>query len=311
MSGLVVRTCRHLIHYDCLNSYKIQNSANRAHTLLIEDFNLNEFSCPLCKHYSNTIIPPNKEVRNLVETSTLKSLPKDQKNEVLAMLLDFINIANEKHQEDRKKDILIVDIKDKKPQIVETITNLINHCVQLTDVKSLSWILSEAPKLRSILLLGRAMIAPENTKKLVDLNLPDINISECSIFKANIPSMIIQSVLCLYYRKVSEEKKLDFDKVSSLLKLGYALTLYQISAAIIYEKNGYRIEDQSTTLSIESIRQMVKSMDAKLTVAGQSIETESRFIEGSLSYLRKATAIIYLVSDSTHGKSIFNIYRAS
>lgn len=47
LSGLVVKTCRHMVHYDCLNNYKVQNVKSRARMMLIEDFNINEFACPL------------------------------------------------------------------------------------------------------------------------------------------------------------------------------------------------------------------------------------------------------------------------
>ena len=48
-------------------------------------------------------------------------------------------------------------------------------------------------------------------------------------------------------------------------------------------------------------------MDANLFVDGQPIDTQDRFIEGSLSYLRKSVAIIYIIC----GQSECKYYKTS
>ena len=90
--------------------------------------------------------------------------------------------------------------------------------------------------------------------------------------------------------------------ITKILKAGYALLLLQIAAKVIYEKNGFCVTDKESQLSFEALKNMVKEMNANLTLSGQPIETETRFIEGSLSYLRKATALMYIISDAGHGK---------
>lgn len=158
--GIVIQTCKHMIHYECLNSFKEQNIQNRARTLLIEDFNINEFSCPLCKSYCNAIIPPWKEIieicqtelqfndllsydsthdsskykmRNFFQMLTQRlfpdtSNPTKVKTSVLSMLLDLINIIRKVQcGDDTFHEILPVDLISKKENIAVSTISYINH----------------------------------------------------------------------------------------------------------------------------------------------------------------------------------------
>lgn len=127
-AGVVIQTCRHMIHYECLNSYKTQNFESRQRMLLIEDLSINEFSCPLCKHYSNTIIPPVKELERFVQSS-MSELDNDKiGSSFVNMLLDLINIIREKSvEESEKKDILLKDLVTQKLSVVEAITKFVTH----------------------------------------------------------------------------------------------------------------------------------------------------------------------------------------
>ena len=55
------------------------------------------------------------------------------KSSVLSMGLDFMNMII-KVQDGEQKDILPVDIENKKAVLMKAVINYINHSIQLTDV---------------------------------------------------------------------------------------------------------------------------------------------------------------------------------
>lgn len=157
--------------------------------------------------------------------------------------------------------------------------------------------MNEKPKIKSIIFVGEVLCAYQRDSMSAEINVPEINLNQIPFLQRNVATIVSQTLLHSFYQKVQQGEHLSFDTVSKLLKIGYAFILLQIAAKLIYEKNGYKIKDTITELSMENLENLIKNMDAKLTISGQPVETSTRFIEGSLSYLRKATAIVYLMSE--------------
>lgn len=141
-----------MMHYSCLSLYKSQNFENRSKLMLSDDLDINNFSCPLCKKYSNTLIPPVKEMENL-DAITFQGIKDQDKEQLLSnMLLDLFNIMSEKSvPKALHKEILIKDIPIKKADFIKKGVWFVNHCLQLTDVKGLSWTLKEKPKIKTFI----------------------------------------------------------------------------------------------------------------------------------------------------------------
>ena len=65
---------------------------------------------------------------------------------------------------------------------------------------------------------------------------------------------------------------------------------------MIYEKNGFNIKNPNTNLSFEDLVSVIKNQDVNLTVNGQSVDLQTRFMEGSLSFLRKIEAAVVIIT---------------
>lgn len=127
------------------------------------------------------------------------------------------------------------------------------------------------------------------------------DLSSSNFFELNIADVIIDYALLAYFNEAINNELMSMGELSNLLKIGYALLLLQISARVIYEKNEFYIKNRESELSIDNLTSMIKNMNAKLMISGQPIETSDRFVEGSLSYLRKVTALIYILCDRNQG----------
>ena len=157
-----------MIHFDCLSGFKLQNFQNRSMTLLIEDYDINDFPCPFCRHYSNTIIPPRREVENLIQEISSKSISFEKYDHLTRMMTDFTDILTERTKSDNKTNMYI------------------NHCIQLADIKGLSWTLLEKPKLKSALLIQNIVNAVEMSKEDAESDFKDLNLYSTPFFKTNI-----------------------------------------------------------------------------------------------------------------------------
>jgi hypothetical protein len=138
-----------------------------------------------------------------------------------------------------------------------------------------------------------------DNKNIVDKLKHDI--SSANILELNVVDVVIEYALLAYFDKAVNGETISIADLSNLLKIGYALLLLQIAARVIYEQNEFYIKDRDNELIIDRLISMVKNMDAKLMISGQPIETSTRFVEGSLSYLRKITALIYILSERDQG----------
>jgi hypothetical protein len=116
------------MHYNCLSLYKSQNFENRSNLMLSDDLDINNFSCPLCKKYSNTLIPPVKEMESL-DTQTFLTINELNSDQSLSnMLLDLFNIMCEKSMPKKfHKDVLITDIPFKQTEFLKKGVCLVNH----------------------------------------------------------------------------------------------------------------------------------------------------------------------------------------
>jgi hypothetical protein len=331
-SGWIMKSCNHMIHYDCLNEFKSQNMQNRARTLLIEDMGINEFTCPYCGQYSNTIVPPHKEMDILAEES-IHVLNKESmiSDDLINMMLDLINIYREREfviKEQEKvmetwkmidpiigdkfpktflkkvffdhefKSLLKKDLMTPNQEIPKSAAKILNHSIQLIDVRGLFWMLSEKEKIRSVLIISKLMTTYSLSFDKNEIILPKPKLSETDFFKMNVSSSITQAIIYDYFHQAVNEKAYKMKNLVKFIKMGYVFILLQIAARVIYEQNGYYISNWKTKLSIPVLEDMVKHQNADLTIAGLSIETSKRFIDGSLSYLRKAAGLVSLFSKS-------------
>lgn len=125
--------------------------------------------------------------------------------------------------------------------------------------------------------------------------------------------MIVDTLIKYYFQTTHENKNIEFEKVSKLMKISYAFVLLQISAKIKYEESGFMIKNKSDKINMESLLSLIKTMDATITVSGQLIDISKRFVEGSLSFLRKmiATVLIIMESKSIGKHLIFLIFLES
>ena len=218
------------------------------------------------------------------------------KSSVLSMGLDFMNMII-KVQDGKQEDILPVDLENKKAVLMKAVINYINHSIQLTDVKSLSWILSEKDKIRSLLIVFQMLWRNKQNEDAIDNSLffGEININK-PIHELNVSDIAIESLLRLYFLKILCGEVIEFDAISRLLKITFALVLLQISGRVIYEKNSFNIKNPNTNLSFEDLVSVIKNQDVNLTVNGQSVDLQTRFMEGSLSFLRKIVAAVIIIT---------------
>lgn len=253
-SGQILQTCQHMMHYECLNTFKMQNYQNRSRTLLIEDFEINEFSCPLCKSYSNTILPPFKELLNMnvkdlsfadymsheeskseskkdskfkkllqmmnaFRNSTSESSPKP-KSSVMSMCLDIVNTLREKSTEEEKyRDILPVDLPTNKLEIVNTVSNYIHHLVQLVDVKGLNWLTTQKSTISTLLLISHNLVTyqDQNIKSGDVIDFPEVDLYKTHFFDMNVSSAVISTLLNIYHYKIYYgEAELDLQPIFKL-----------------------------------------------------------------------------------------------
>lgn len=209
------------------------------------------------------------------------------------MYLDIANAVNNKRYNLNMKEeiILINDISKSSDIFLNISRQCINHCIQLTEVKGLSWILNENSKLRTFLKINETLL---NYEEVVECGNPIVLNDD--FLKNDFSEIITERLITIFFQKSLKGEGLNDETILNLIKAGYALVLLQIAAKVIYEKNGFKIEDRQNEMSYENLFKMVKNMNANLTVAGQPIETSTKFIEASLSYLRKAVAIVYVIS---------------
>lgn len=220
------------------------------------------------------------------------------------MALDFINIISKVQNGQQENDILPVDIQNKRGIILRTVINYINHSIQLTDVKSLSWILSEKDKIRSLLTVFQIlwMYKQDEDTKTISSYFTPINI-EKPIHELNVSNIAIESLLKLYFFKTLSGELIEFETISSLLKIAFSLVLLQIAARVIYEKNSFNIKNPNSYLKFEDLISVIKDQDVNLTVNGQSVDLYTRFIEGSLSFLRKVVASVVIITGTDEAES--------
>ena len=114
----------------------------------------------------------------------------------------------------------------------------------------------------------------------------------------NVSNIIVDTLIKLYYQKSHEGKEIEFNKISKLMKIWYAYILLQIAAKIKYEECGFLIKNRGDIVNMESLVNLIKNMDATITVSGQLIDISKRFVEGSLSFMRKMIAIVLIIMES-------------
>lgn len=127
-----------------------------------------------------------------------------------------------------------------------------------------------------------------------------------NLLTENIGGLIPDILLRMHYNETMKGKQLDPLIMSSLLKCGYALVLLQIAAKLIYEGHEFKIKNPQSAIKFEDLVDVVKNKNVNLSVDGQSIDIEARFVEGSLSYLRKIVATVILITgieESGSGKT--------
>ena len=96
LTGTVIKTWKHMIHYDWLISYKENTWKNRMRKMLIEDFDIDEYPWPLCKSYWNSLIPPQKELIELIKGESIEIFDNGNKNLLENLMIDVINMINMK-----------------------------------------------------------------------------------------------------------------------------------------------------------------------------------------------------------------------
>jgi len=174
----------------------------------------------------------------------------------------------------------------------------VNHCIQLTDVKGISWALNETPKLKSILKMVESLIRFDTDEDAqVDLAMPGC--FKENFLKIDLSDLVTYLAITEYYDITKRELEFDFENFQELMKIGYALVLLQISARLMFEKQGFKIENFHKEITFENLTQLVETMNAGLEVGGQPIETSTKYIEGSLSYLRKMAILVHILTDRT------------
>jgi len=95
----------------------------------------------------------------------IEGFSESSKAQLLNVMLDLVNVLRHKSEpqkmtkDDTKKslDILPKEIAMNRESIANLVVNYISHSVQLVDIKSLSWIFSEKPKIKSLLYLGQTL----------------------------------------------------------------------------------------------------------------------------------------------------------
>ena len=92
LTGIVIKTWKHMIHYDWLISYKEQNMKNRMRTMLIEDFDINKYPCPLWKSYWNSLIPPQEELIKLINGESIEVCNEKNNNLLEDLMIDVVNM---------------------------------------------------------------------------------------------------------------------------------------------------------------------------------------------------------------------------
>ena len=193
-TGVVIRSWKHLIHYDWLNKYKEQNMRNRMRVMMIEDFDINEFPCPLCKYYSNTLIPPEKELEDLINDESIEILNESSKGSLEFLLIDVINMIKIKSKANTEKgkqicnNLILIDkiwsiLPKDLPKIREEIIgvylwNYINHMIQMIDTKGLSWVLEEKSKIKTLMHIGVLLMKHEFNSKKEKFNLKTVKLFE-------------------------------------------------------------------------------------------------------------------------------------
>ena len=96
--------------------------------------------------------------------------------------------------------------------------------------------------------------------------------------------------------------------MSKLMKIWYAFVLLQISAKIKYEKSGFLIRNRGDIVNMESLINVIKNMESINTESGKLIDISKRFIEGSLSFMRKMIIIVLLIVESDNKGKDYNIW---
>ena len=118
----------------------------------------------------------------------------------------------------------------------------------------------------------------------------------------NVGAITIDTLLKLYFTKMSDCQELTQDLISDFLLISYSLVLTQISAKLVYEESSYNIKNPGEVFTFQNLLDLVKNKDLNLTVSGQSVDIETKFIEGSLSFLRKAVATVIIITGLDEGE---------
>lgn len=192
------------------------------------------------------------------------------------------------------KSLLKKDIMEPNQEIPKSVTKILDHSIQLIDVRGLFWMISEKERIRSVLIISKLLTTYSLCFDKKEINLPKPTLLDTQFFKVNVSSFITQAIIIDYFYHAANETSYTMTNLIKLAKMGYALLLLQIAARVIYEQKGYYISNWKTTLSIPVLEDMVKNQNAELAISGLSIETSKRFIDGSLSYLRKAAGLVSL-----------------
>jgi hypothetical protein len=301
----VIKSCKHMLHIKCLPDYFNKRRYKIEETKTLAPSNKKELFCPSWKQFLQILIPPLRELETIF-TMDLQLLFESGKT--LKMDLDILTMCmTEIIQNTFYTNLIHKDFKENlekhQTNILFSSVKFVWESIHLIDIKGLRWGLTEWEKLRTVLMISKILLTWREIDHRTIFGRYEVYLKRYTLFQLNISEWIIFTLTQDFLFQTISKNSYETSNSLDYIKIGYAILLLQIAARVIYKQNGYFVEDYETTLTLPKLVNMVKEQNAHSNLSRLDIETPKKFIEGSLSYLRKAAATLNLFLSKQNRKS--------